>query len=356
MQKRQRLPAETEPSVLVRLPVTRGRSAHREVLLGFAPAKVLHACSFADVLDEETGRGYQRPFSDQHSLDFRRYIGREGSATIPLTFNLRPGPNLAWRIIKRSSKLILELRPAATKPLAQVDCQHRLGYLADSDLELPFMTFVGLTRPEELEIFSVINSKAKGLSSSLLDYHAAHLAQDLGKDRPELFIALHLNESPGSPWHKQLDLGGRATSGLKRRASLRTMQKAVRKFLLASSILENESAAVVAPLVSDYWCAVTTVWRSQWSNPRRHFLTKGIGVYALMGLLADLYNEAKAGGILPTKRHWTSVLFDFSASFDWTNTGPLKGLGGESGAEKALELLRSSRAAASPLLQLVKHG
>jgi hypothetical protein len=41
------------------------------------------------------------------------------------------------------------------------------------------MTFVGLSEREELEIFSVINSKAKGLSGSLLDYHASRLSNDV---------------------------------------------------------------------------------------------------------------------------------------------------------------------------------
>src|SRR5438128_1055260 len=67
-----------------------GVAGHKEVLLGFAPAGVLHALSFADVLDEDTGRGYQRRFNAPHSLDFRRYIQRAGTSTIPLTFNLRP--------------------------------------------------------------------------------------------------------------------------------------------------------------------------------------------------------------------------------------------------------------------------
>jgi hypothetical protein len=67
-----------------------GFSAQRQVFLGFAPAKLLLAFSFPDVLDEDTGRGYQRRFNPQHSLDFRKYIQLEGSSTIPLTFNLRP--------------------------------------------------------------------------------------------------------------------------------------------------------------------------------------------------------------------------------------------------------------------------
>src|ERR1700694_594010 len=106
-----------------------GRSADRQVLLGFAPANLLHAISFADVLDEDTGCGYQRRPNHQHSLDFRRYIQRHGSSTIPLTFNARPRSDGAWRITERPSGVLLEIRLGAGRILTQVDCQHRLGHL-----------------------------------------------------------------------------------------------------------------------------------------------------------------------------------------------------------------------------------
>ena len=178
----------------IRLSVLRGTSSDRPVLLGFAPAKLLHHLSFADVLDEAKGTGYQRRFSLQHSLDFRRYIQRSGSTTIPLTFNLRPTDSGAWRVTNgRAGHAQLVIKDGIGPVFSQVDCQHRLGKIGGLDLELPFMTFLGLTPREELEIFNVINGKAKGLSSSLLDYHDARLASDLGKERPELFIALYLH-------------------------------------------------------------------------------------------------------------------------------------------------------------------
>ena len=144
-----------------------GQSAQLTVFIGFAAASLLHSLSFADVLDEETGRGYQRRFNPQHSLDFRRYIQRTSSTTIPLTFNLRPRPDGAWRLTRgAASAATLSVSAAAGKVLAQVDCQHRLGYLADLDVSLSFMCFIGLSEREEMEIFKVINSKAKGLSQA----------------------------------------------------------------------------------------------------------------------------------------------------------------------------------------------
>ncbi len=321
-----------------------GMSASREVLLGFASARILHALSFADVLDEEAGGGYQRKFSERHSLDFRRYIRRPGSTTPPLTFNLRPRDDFAWKVEKAESgiaRLVLSLDQGPI--LSQVDCQHRLGHITDLDLTLPFMVFLGLSEREEMEVFNTINGKAKGLSSSLLDYHEAQLAKDLGKEKPELLIALHLNETQGSPWFKQLDLGGRATSGLKRRASLRTMQKAVRRFLAASSILDHTTPEGAASFVVDFWASVAIVLKPQWEDSRRHFLTKGIGVYALMGLLADIWNESSKVTTELGRNRLSEILDDFAPAFDWSNTGPLKGLGGETGASKALMLIRQSR-------------
>lgn len=318
-----------------------GSSAQRRVLLGFAPADLLRAISFADVLDEETHRGYQRRFNVHHSLDFRRYIQKPNSSTIPLTFNLRPRDDGAWRVVELDGRRArLEIAKDTPLVLAQVDCQHRLGHLSDVKLELPFMCFVGLTEREEMEVFNVINSKARGLSTSLLDFHDAQLAQDLAHDRPELFIALHLNNDARSPWHRQLDLGG--NSGMSRRASLRTMQKAIKRFLSQTRILTSHPVEDACRVVLEFWAAVVTAMPAEWGNPRKHVLTKGIGVYALMDVAADIYREA--GATVSCDRHrFAAALADFCADFDWSTTGPLKGLGGEGGVKAAVERIREVR-------------
>jgi DNA sulfur modification protein DndB len=331
-----------------------GMSAHRTVLLGFAPANALHAYSFADVLDEDTGRGYQRRFNAQHSLDFRRYIQNGGSATIPLTFNLRPRQDNAWRLIPLDDRHArLELAEGVGKLLAQVDCQHRLGHLGDVAIELPFMCFVGLSEREELEVFSVINSKAKGLSASLLDFHDAELSADLASDRPELFIALFLKNDPSSPWFRQLDLGGGRTSGMDRRASLRTLQKAIKRFLSHTRLARARPIENTAHMVLDFWAAVALAMPEQWSRPRKHLVTKGIGVYALMDIAADLYAEAPPGCVRD-KRYFAAALVNLASDFDWTTDGPLKGLGGEGGVKAAVGLIRAARQ--RPRLRVVAHG
>ena len=326
----------------VQIQCVRGMSASRPVLLGFAGAALLHRLSFADVLDEDTGEGYQRRFNAEHSLDFRRYIQAPGSATIPLTFNLRPSAS-GWSVLTAGDNAAtLVLRPGLGKCLAQVDCQHRLGHLSDLSVELPFMCFQGLSTREEMEVFSIINGKAKGLSRSLLDFHDAQLCSDLGAERPELFISLYLKNEMHSPWRHQLDLGGGSTSGMTRRASLRTIQKATKRFLTHTRILQAADVTAAAKVVLDFWAAVALVLPDAWHKPRTHLLTKGIGVYALMDIAADLWSELPKGKCAD-KRYFMAALADFATEFDWSTDGPLRGLGGEGGVKSAVALIREAR-------------
>jgi len=321
--------------------------------MGFAPARILYALSFADVLVEETGRGYQRRFNSKHSLDFRRYIQGPESSTIPLTFNLRPNESETWTFDHSGDGLaLLSIRDDLPKALVQVDCQHRLGHLNDADISLPFMTFIGLDEREEMEIFSVINSKARGLSNSLLDFHEATLASNLGQEKPELYIAIQLNVDADSPWFNQLDLGGNSTSGKKRRASLRTMQKAVKKFLSQTQLHRKVSIEAAKSTVLAFWSAVSLVLQDAWNAPRAHLLNKGVGVYALMVIAADLYEEA--GTQVCDKRYFVNKLSEFVGDIDWRQQGPFQGLGGEAGVAKLVSAIRQTRG--KPRLSVVKYG
>jgi DGQHR domain-containing protein len=312
--------------------------------MGFAPANLLHSLSFADVLNEDTGHGYQRKFYQKHSLDFRRYIRRQKSSTIPLTFNLRPESAALWTLHEGSGATELRIKAGSNRVLSQVDCQHRIGSLADLEISLAYMTFIGLTLEEEMEIFSVINSKAKGLNASLLDFHESKLLHDVASQKPQLYIAVRLNDDVESPWYRQLTLGGGNTVGMARRASLRMMQNAVKRFLKSSGVLTAATVEEAYLLVRHFWSAVASLLEEPWHNPRKHFVTKGIGVYALMALAAQVYVKAKRPAPEFTAEFFVGVLSDFLTGLDWSHNGPLKGLGGEGGAQEAFLIISGQRA------------
>jgi DGQHR domain-containing protein len=283
----------------------------------------------------------------KHSLEFKRYIQTDGASTIPLTFNLRPEFSRVWKIercLDIPGMAILQIKCVDKAVMAQVDCQHRLGYMAGSSIEFAFMAYLGLSVVEEMEIFRDINGKAKGLSSSLLDYTETRLLGDmLPKTNPDLYHAMQLSQNPKSPWFQRLDLGGKQTVGTKRIASLRTMQKAVHRFLGGAHLSSQTSHEATTDILIDFWSAIVFVLPEAWENSRHHLITKGIGVYSLMSIAADLVRESNEEKRRCDLDFFIEKLSDFVHMVDWSNDGAMKGFGGAGGADAALNLLRYTR-------------
>jgi len=167
-------------------------------------------------------------------------------------------------------------------------------------------------------------------------------------------LALRLNDDEFSPWFKQLDLGGQNVSGMQRRASLRTMQRAIKRFLTKSKILESMSIDETYAVILSGWSAMSELLDIHWSNPRKNMLNKGIGVYSIMLLFAEMYRERDFFEATEWSKHFFIELSDFVNDFDWSNSGPLKGLGGEAGVNEALDLIKEHRRKSK--LKLVQNG
>jgi len=147
-------------------------------------------------------------------------------------------------------------------------------------------------------------------------------------------------------------LGGLSTSGLMRRASLRTMQKAIKRFLTQTQVLRLHSVESAARVVLDFWAAVAMLLRVAWDNPRRYLVTKGVGVYSLMGIAGDLYRESV--GQTLDRRYFINKLSEFITDIDWTSESALKGFGGEAGVKLAIDLLRAARQ--KPQLRVISNA
>jgi len=309
-----------------------------EAFLGFAPAELLYRLSFADVLNEETGEGYQRPRNIAHSVSFKHYITQPKTSTITLTFNLRRELSSNWRVQRKEDGRGVLCLKNGTRSLAQVDCQHRLGELQNSDIPLAFMAFIGLDLRAEMALFNVINSKAKGLSSSLTDYHESNLLNDLANEAPHLYIARKLNEDPNSPWHRMIRYGGETNSGLKRRTSLRMMQKSIQRFLRQSYPSALDRVEENYELIRIFWKAVENTFSEDWKNPRHSLLTKGVGLYSLMLLLSDLVKNSEEK--VSSEAYFGCKLRQIKGVIDWGSSGTFANAGGQKGAIQAYYLLR----------------
>jgi len=310
-----------------------GKSGKLDVFIGFATASCLSGYSFADILHEETGQGYQRTYNKRHSLNFKKYISLPGASTPPLIFNLRRDLSSFWSIESHEKNLSVLRLQSGVKPLAQVDCQHRLGELCDSEVALPFMSFIGLDIRQEMAMFNVINGKAKGLSSSLTDFHESRLVDDLICQAPHLYIARKLNEDIDSPWYQMIRYGGENTSGLMRRTSLRMMQKAVKELLSKISRYGLNDSNCNYDLIANYWSAIKAIFPVEWNDHRHHLLTKGVGLYSLMQILADCVFETSG------KASYSEVFFigrfeRLRVKVDWTSKGEFASANGRKGANE----------------------
>ncbi len=325
------------------IPVVVGRCGQLPVVLGSAPANDLFTVSFADVFDELGQAGYQRPCDRRHAQEFRNYIEQPGATTIPLTFNLRGAPGTAWRLepadAEAGAVTVLVVRvpgPDDARAVARVDCQHRLEMMSESAVPLAFQCFLGLTPQDEMRVFNVINSKAKGLNPSLMDYHQSVLT-DVALDAADLYIAKRLHYDPTSVWHKNLKLGGAATQGATRRMTLRGMRHAVQLFL-HHALVADLSLEEQYRIVSAFWTAVVRTWPNAWADPRKHLLTKGVGVQGLSLLAADVVKRALGEGEELAEMTFVGQL-EILRDFNWSNSGPFRGLGGRGGAREVHQKL-----------------
>jgi len=316
-----------------------GKCGQRQVFIAFAPASLLVQSSYADVFDEDSGKGYQRPFNAPHSAEFRRYIQSHGGTTIPLTLNLRADRDSAWRLDEAQDGTATLFIDPGSKVFSQVDCQHRLGHLSDVEISLAFMSFIRLTMEEEREVFTTINSKAKGLSGSLIDANLAKIAKELSSEVPNLYIAMCLADDHDSPWLNRLRKGG-TTTGMKRTSSLRMMNRAATRFLREVKSHKNFTVDMAADAAKKFWRAVASTFPTEWGDSRRHFIAKGVGIYSLMSLGGELTSHALKRRLEITEAYYCGLLSDHLAMFDWSHDGPLNDLNGAKGAEQALQLLR----------------
>jgi len=208
---------------------------------------------------------------------------------------------------------------------------------------------------DEMAIFNVINGKARGLTSSLLDYHTTKLLEDLELFRLDLFIAKRLNDDTASPWHRCICMGGAATQGTARKVSLRGMQSATkllveRSGLRAAKELTPEDKYIA---VRSFWAAVAELWQTAWTQSRNYLLRKGVGVTALSLLAADIITVAFA-----QSQRLDQALFSTSLArlrhVDWSNHGPFRAYGGRHGADHVHQELKSQLFA--PALEFKRAG
>ncbi|MBV9762063.1 MAG: DGQHR domain-containing protein [Acidobacteriaceae bacterium] len=321
----------------IKLPVVEGMAGSYSVFLGSAGLNVLSKISCVDRFMMDTNDGFQRPLDKGHAHKFRKYIegaqnGQRATAP-PLIFSLRVPKKL------ENGHLVI---PREESAMARLDAQHRMEFTGDLPVDLPFVIYHGLSKQEEVEIFTTINDSQKGLAKSLVDAQHHSLRGDTAKQTdPHLAIAVQLNKDPNSPWFEAVNTGGisKSTPGSKRKITLRTFQLAIKE-LISGPRCENAPYDTKYQVTKNYWKAVSSTFSNAWVNHRKHLITKGVGIAALAELGQYIIEECLADedSSIEAMAKYIKKL----EGFDWGNkTSPLSLIGGQKGATAAAKAFKA---------------
>ncbi|WP_236249546.1 DGQHR domain-containing protein [Lysinibacillus sphaericus] len=240
----------------------RGRVTYQ----GFVSSHVAVTFSYSKLYNDPSGKGYQRPINKKRCSDFANYLSKgEDSLYTPILLNAagnwefhaydKHRPNLGRLICKKKATLM--------------DGQHRLGgikdYISETDstLNVPFLAFHYLDDDEEIKLFDVINTKAKGIGTSLSRY--------LNRDNDDIsWVATNLILRPESPFFSKGTLTGKRSK--EKNITLQNLYSMV-KLLTKKSPLEKLSKEKKLNLCLFYFNTIKELFPDEWEDNSLYRMT-----------------------------------------------------------------------------------
>lgn len=306
--------------------VTQSKMRGRVVYQGFVSSQVAINFSYSKLYNDPSGKGYQRPINKKRCEDFASYLSQgEDSLYTPILLNAagnwefyaydKQRPNLGRLLCKKKGTLM--------------DGQHRLGgiekYINEtaSTLSVPFLAFHYLDDDEEIKLFDVINTKAKGIGTSLSRY--------LNRNNDEIsWVATNLILNPESPFFNKGTLTGKRSK--EKNITLQNLYNIV-KLLTKKSSLDNLSKEKKLNLCLFYFNTIRELFPEQWADNKLYRMTH----ITCLNALAIAGNKIINDNYLVKSQQPDSVkianLLVNLVEIDWLSTGNLKYLKGAAGSK-----------------------
>lgn len=238
--------------------------------------------AFVSRRDESKDEGYQRNLSKQRAAEIAHYLDKEkGCIPNSILVNLEDGAKFDRK------KGMLSI-PDIPRAAWVIDGQHRMYGLrqARTKFELIISAFLGLDIPTQAKQFKIINSKQRGVSTSLL-YDLLDLTKDgsFVQQRGHA-LAVRLNEDAESPWFGEIDMTG-SGSGL---ITQTRVVSALESLISERGALYQYSEEEQFGILRNYFAAVKTLVPSEWGN-KKSILTKAVGFSALLIILPQVLTQ-----------------------------------------------------------------
>ncbi len=300
----------------------RGRVTYQ----GFVASQIAVNFTYSKLFNDPSGKGYQRPIDKKRCKDFANYLSQgEDALYTPILLNASGN----WEFHAYDKHRSNFGRLICKKKATLMDGQHRLGgikeYITEtgSTLNVPFLAFHYLDDEEEIKLFDIINTKAKGIGTSLSRY--------LNRDNDEnSWVATNLILRPESPFFSKGTLIGKRTK--EKNITLQNLYNIV-KLLTKKSVLENLSKEKKLNLALFYFNLIKELFPDQWDNNKLYRLTHITCLNALAIAGNKIINENYLmKSQQPDSVEIASLIVNLK-EIDWSSNGDLKYLKGLSGSK-----------------------
>jgi len=227
------------------------------------------------------------------------------------------------------------------RAFSQVDCQHRLGKMGNSDRYVTVCIIPGIDRTQEAIIFKIINDKQKKISTSLVDA-IIQLSQN-PFEAPEVHWGFSLSRDMGSCFYKKVNMEGRNIAGQVYLVTLRTLQTSISSLVGGKRfIYQNMTAPAVYDqfyiLIRSYWNEVSNLWPNEFADTRNFKLMTVPGLKGLARYGRKFLKDAFEVGSNSTNLRGKINMVGASV-MDWSSRGPLIDATGNAGIRVVYQLL-----------------
>lgn len=314
--------------------VIQSKMRGRVIYQGAVSSQIAINFCYSKLFNDPSGKGYQRPINKKRCKDFADYLSQgEDSLYTPILLNACGNWEFHAYDRSRGSYGRLVCRKKGTL----MDGQHRLGgikeYISETDstLTVPFLAFHYLDDDDEIKLFDVINTKAKGIGTSLSRY--------LNRNNDDFgWIATNLILKPESPFFSKGTLIGKRTK--EKHITLQNLYQIV-NLLTKKSPLAKLPKEKILNITLFYFNLIKELLPDEWNDYINYRLTHITCLNALAIVGNELINEFYSEKSQQTDSVKIANKLLSIGEIDWSSNGDLKFLKGLSGSKILAEDIRN---------------
>lgn len=267
-------------------------------LLTVLSGKTIAAISDVDSVDKDRS-GYQRPPNKRRIGELKDFIEMT-TGLVPggILLNVRPEHAEELSFTKLGEFDGVEFGTVEIpdgKFAWAMDGQHRIRAFeaASKNILVPVVLTVGMDRPKEAETFNVVNSKQKGVSTSLQYYDLTRYAsQEVKKwaerdkeQKHDLAYAIVVDLDDNTIWKDRINFTGQR--GMKRSINLKGFMDALEP-VINDEWFRTRPKDKQLQLIRTFWSAVSQTWPAALTPNSGSILTKAFGVHVACGLAISM--------------------------------------------------------------------